>query len=224
MQVFLLVILELIRVVLLMLEMVVRLIILCLNMLVPVSKSLCIFSCNLSLGKTTFLPTGRKLSSITTSCSGISEMDGKVSCKDEFENFSSNLLDGIGDGDKMSEEVSLTTESPLGRQIALDTRGDCFSRLLLRQRLPRSFNMIRSFFLPSDAVGMFPWDEDLRCCPATVVLERVCISSAAQSCFRKVLLLLGREQLLVWKSFLTRTGAWFATVGNLVSHLIKAVL
>jgi len=156
MQVFLLVILELIRVVLLMLEMVVRLIILCLNMLVPVSKSLCIFSCNLSLGKTTFLPTGRKLSSITTSCSGIREMDGKVSCKDEFENFISNLLDGIGDGDKMSEEVSLTTESPLGRQIALDTRGDCFSRLLLRQRLPRSLNMMLSFFLPSDTVGMFP--------------------------------------------------------------------
>jgi len=58
MQVFLLIILELTRVVLLMLEMVVRLIILCLNMLVPVSKSLCIFSRNLSLGKTTFLPTG----------------------------------------------------------------------------------------------------------------------------------------------------------------------
>jgi len=83
-------------------------------------------------------------------------MDGKVSCIDEFENFSSNLLDGTGDGDKMSEEVSLTTELPLGRQIALDTRGDCFSRLLLRQRLPRSFNMTRSFFLPSDAIGMFP--------------------------------------------------------------------
>lgn len=195
-QVFLLIILELTTVVLLMLEVVVRLIILCLNMLVPVSKSLCIFSRNLSFGKTTFLPIGRKLSSIITSCSGISEMDGKVSCNDEFENFSSKLLDGIGDGDMMSEEVSLTTASPLGRQIALDTRGDCFSRLLLRQRLPRSFNMMLSSFLPTD-VRMFPCDEDLQCCTVPVVLERACISSAPQSCLRKVLLLLGREQLLV---------------------------
>jgi hypothetical protein len=67
-------------------------------------------------------------------------------------------------------------------------------------------------------------DGDIQCCLATAVLERVSISSAAQSCLRKAVLLLGREQLLVRKSFLTRSGAWFATVGNLVSHLIKAVL
>jgi hypothetical protein len=217
-------------VVLLMLDMVVRLIILCLNMLGPVSKSLCIFSRNLSLGKTTLLLTSWKLSSITASWSGVSEMDGKVSCNEEFENVSSKLLDGTGEGGKMFEEVSLTTELPLGRHIALDRRGDCFSRLLLRQRLPRSFNILRSSFLHSDDAGMFPWDGavavdgDWHCCLATALLERVFISSAAQSCLRKALFLLGREQLLVRKSFLTRTGVWFATVGNLVSHLIKAVL
>jgi len=196
-----------------MLVMVVRFTILCLNMLVPVSKSLCNFSRNRSLGKTSFLPNDSKLSSVIASCSGISAIVGKVCCNEEFENFSSILPDGNGDGDKMLEEVSSTTDSPLGRQMALDRRDDCFSRLLLRQRLPRSFNMIWSSFLHPDVVGMFRWDGavavdgDLHCCPPTTALELGFTSLAAESCLRKPLLLLGREQLLLRKSFLTRTGA-----------------
>lgn len=128
----------------------------------------------------------------------------------------------------MLEDVSSITDSP--RHMALDRRGDCFSRLLLRERLPRSFNMMCSFFLQSDDFGMFLWDGavavdgDLHRCPSATASELALTSSAAESCLRKPLLFLGREQLLLRKSFLTRTGGWFETVGNLVSHLIKAVL
>jgi hypothetical protein len=193
--------------------MVVRFIILCLNMLVPVSKSLCNFSRNLSLGKITFLPNGSKPPSIIASCSGMRAIDEKVSCNEEFENFSSNLLDVNRDCDKLLDEVFSSTDSPLGRQMALERRGDCFSRLLLRGRLPRSLIMIQSSFLHSGVVGTFPWDGreavdcDLWRCSATTALELPFTSLTAQSCLRKPLLLFGREQLLLRKSFLTRTGA-----------------
>lgn len=214
-----------------MLVTVVRFIILCLNMLVPVSKSLCNFSRNLSLGETTFLPNDSKPSFCISSCSELRATDEKVCCNEEFENFSSNLLDGNGDCDKLlEEEVFSTTDSPLGQQMALDKREDCFSRLLLRGRLPRSLIMTQSSFLHWDVGKIFRWgggvavDCDLCRCCATTALELPFTSLAAQSCLRKPLLLFGREQLLLRKSFLTRTGAWFAIVGNLVSHLIKAVL